>query len=158
MITQVEIARTLNLDVSTVNKILNRKRGTKFRPETVEKVYRLARKNGFDFGRLKFNHRRQHERHGVDLPAKLTLRFNDGSTFDRGETRIRDISSGGARLGDLNLKKGVLPVKPFRIELEFDDVKVDAVPVRFLLNGRLDLAVAFVGLNGQAKKRLKKLL
>lgn len=156
MITQVEIARILKLDVSTVNKILNRKPGTKFRPQTVDKVYRLARKNGFDFGRLKHHHKRAHDRREVDLDAKVAIRFNDGSVFDRGQGKIRDLSIGGARIGDFDLKKGVLPTRPFRFELDFDGVQIEAVPVRFVANGSLDIAVSFLNVDAIAKRRLKK--
>jgi transcriptional regulator with XRE-family HTH domain len=156
MITQVEIAKTLKLDVSTVNKILNRKAGTKFRPDTIDKVYRLARKNGFDFSRLKHHHKREHNRREVDLDAKLAIRFNDGSVFDRGQGRIRDLSVGGARIGDFDLKKGVLPTRPFRFELDFDGMRLEAVPVRFVANGSLDIAVSFLNVDGGAKRRLKR--
>ncbi|HLG42691.1 MAG TPA: PilZ domain-containing protein [Planctomycetota bacterium] len=158
MITQVEIARNLKLDVSTVNKILNRKPGTKFRPDTVEKVYRLARKNGFDFGRLKHHHRREHDRRPVDMESKVAIRFNDGGVFDRGLGRIRDLSIGGARIGDFDLKKAALPTRPFSFELDFDDVHLEAVPVRFVANGTLDIAVAFTNLDGGQRRKLKKLL
>lgn len=49
--TQVEIARRCNLDVSSVNKILNRVDGPVFRKETVQKVFRIAREVGYDFNR-----------------------------------------------------------------------------------------------------------
>ena len=53
MITQVELARTLGLDVSTVNKILNRRPGMRFRKETVRQVFQTAKSMGFDFNRIK---------------------------------------------------------------------------------------------------------
>ena len=39
MVTQSEIARQLGLDVSSVNKILNRRNGPVFRNETVKRVF-----------------------------------------------------------------------------------------------------------------------
>lgn len=158
MITQVEIARMLKLDVSTVNKILNRKPGTKFRPETVEKVQSIARKYGFDFGRLKFNHRRQSDRRETNLPVRLTVKLTDGTLFDQGESKLRDLSTNGARLTEIDLPKGVLPAKPFQVMIEMESVNLQAIPVRLISNGKLDIAVAFTNVDENAKKKLKKLL
>jgi transcriptional regulator with XRE-family HTH domain len=158
MITQVEIARMLKLDVSTVNKILNRKPGTKFRPETVDKVHSIARKFGFDFGRLKFNHRRQSDRRESNLPVRLTLKLHDGTLFDEGGSRLRDLSVSGARLTEIDLPKGVLPAKPFQMMIEMENFNVEAVPVRLISNGKLDIAVAFRNVDENTKKKLKKLL
>ncbi len=41
--TQVDIARELNIDVSTVNKILNHARGPVFTKETIRRVLRKAK-------------------------------------------------------------------------------------------------------------------
>lgn len=143
MITQVEIARMLKLDVSTVNKILNRRPGTKFRPETVEKVLKVAKKNGYDFSRLKFVHRRKFDRHDVNLEAKLTVLLPDGTTFDAGRATVENISAGGARITDLQLRKAVLPTRPFRLVLEIKNSRIEARPTRLQSNGKLSLGVAF---------------
>lgn len=47
MATQVDIARELGLDVSTCNKILNRVSGSKFRSETIKRVFLTAKKLGY---------------------------------------------------------------------------------------------------------------
>lgn len=49
--TQLEIARRCGVDVSSVNKILGRKRGPKFHEDTVYKVFETARALGYDFSR-----------------------------------------------------------------------------------------------------------
>ena len=51
--TQVEIARRVGLDVSSVNKILNRRRGSAFKEATVKKVFRAATQLGYSLERLK---------------------------------------------------------------------------------------------------------
>lgn len=158
MITQVEMARMLKLDVSTVNKILNRKPGTKFRPETVEKVISVARKYGFDFARLKFSHRRQHDRRATDVPVRLTVKLTDGTLFDQGESRLRDLSIGGARLCQLELAKGALPIRPFELVIDLENLHLQAVPVRFITNGNLDLAVSFTNVDETTRRKLRKLL
>jgi transcriptional regulator with XRE-family HTH domain len=51
MITQVDIAREVGVDVSSVNKILNRVRGPVFRKETIRKVFSVAHERGYNFNR-----------------------------------------------------------------------------------------------------------
>lgn len=51
MCTQLEIAQELGLDVSSVNKILSRVKGPVFRPETIKKVFQLAKKRHYDFNK-----------------------------------------------------------------------------------------------------------
>lgn len=62
MVTQQEIARRAGLGVSSVNRILSKRVGPRFRKDTVARVLRIARELGFDFGQLKHSHRRRHER------------------------------------------------------------------------------------------------
>src|SRR6185295_20277173 len=71
MVTQVEIARRVGLDVSSVNKILNKRAGPVFRKETIRKVFRVAKDLGYDFGRLKYAHRRRFPRKELSLGVEL---------------------------------------------------------------------------------------
>ena len=57
-ITQVEIARRLGLDVSSVNKILHGVPGLKWKDETVTAVFDAARDLGYDLDKIKFRHNR----------------------------------------------------------------------------------------------------
>lgn len=45
--TQVDIARRVGLEVSSVNKILNKAPGTSFKKSTVAMVFRVARQLGY---------------------------------------------------------------------------------------------------------------
>jgi DNA-binding LacI/PurR family transcriptional regulator len=49
--TQVDIAEEVGLDVSSVNKILNEKAGSVFKPATVRKVFAAAKRLGYNFSR-----------------------------------------------------------------------------------------------------------
>lgn len=49
--TQLEIARRVGLDVSSVNKILGQKRGPKFHEDTITKVFETAKAVGYDFSK-----------------------------------------------------------------------------------------------------------
>ena len=65
MVTQSEIARQLGLDVSSVNKILNRRSGPVFRTETVERVFEVAQRMGYNLDKLKHHHKREHPRRPI---------------------------------------------------------------------------------------------
>ena len=84
MITQVEIAHRVGLDVSSVNKILNRRSGPVFRKETIKKVFKIAKDMGYDFGRLKYAHRRRFVRKDISLGAEIYVYHKDGSLYDQG--------------------------------------------------------------------------
>jgi DNA-binding LacI/PurR family transcriptional regulator len=51
MSTQSEIAERVGVDISTVNKILNRVEGPVFRQETIKQVFSMAKKLKYDFSR-----------------------------------------------------------------------------------------------------------
>jgi transcriptional regulator with XRE-family HTH domain len=156
--TQVEIARQVGLDVSSVNKILNRRSGAVFKQATVEKVFRVAKRLGFSFDRLKRTHTRSHERREVHLSAKLALYGADGSLFDHGTCSVSDIAVCGASLVDVQLPKGKLPVAPFTVTLELTGKKshleVRGRVVRLRHDGetlRLGIAFQDVGPDLEAK-------
>ncbi len=46
---QIDIARKVGLDVSSVNKILSGSKRWNFKPETIAQVLRVAKKLGYDF-------------------------------------------------------------------------------------------------------------
>lgn len=146
--TQVEIARQVGLDVSSVNKILNRRQGAVFKQATVDKVLRMAKRMGYRFDRLKRTHVRSHERREVNLRAKLTLFGPDGAQFDRGTCSVSDIAACGASLFDVELPKGKLPVDPFTVVLEVTgkkkELEIRGRVVRLRHDGKsLRLGIAF---------------
>jgi transcriptional regulator with XRE-family HTH domain len=128
--TQTEIARRVGLDVSTVNKILNRRSGPVFKQTTVAKVFRVAKQLGYNLDGIKRTHRRSHERRTANFPAKLALYGKDGSRFDEGACTVSDIAVCGASLVDVKLPKGKLPVEPFTIRLEMTGKRDEPIEVR----------------------------
>ncbi|HEU4339851.1 MAG TPA: PilZ domain-containing protein, partial [Planctomycetota bacterium] len=149
MITQGEIARRLGLDVSSVNKILNKRAGPVFRKDTIKKVFKTARELGYDFGRLKYTHRRQFERREVAIGAEvLIVTTKDGSVYDQGVATIRDISLGGARVADLATPMGSLPTEPFTLTIRpmqkpLDEMELTGHIVRLHMNGQTSFGVEF---------------
>lgn len=119
MVTQVQIAQHVGLDVSSVNKILNKRQGPVFKKETVKRVFKVARELGFSFDRLKHVHRRRRARKTVDIPTEVVIYSADGQLFDNGKAVIRDLSPSGAQISGLILSKGVLPLQPFSVALRF---------------------------------------
>ncbi len=161
MVTQVEIARRVGLDVSSVNKILNRRQGPVFRKETIRKVFRVAKDLGYDFGRLKYAHRRRHPRKAVSLGAEVYIYHKDGSLYDQGVATIRDISLCGARISDVTLPLGTLPVEPFTIGLRpmqkpVDGLEIPGQIVRIHANGSTSYGVQFQKIDSATEKKLRR--
>jgi transcriptional regulator with XRE-family HTH domain len=162
MVTQIEIARRVGLDVSSVNKILNRRKGPVFRKDTVRKVFKAAKELGYDFGRLKYQHRRRHPRKELSLGAEVTIYRFDGQLYDQGVATIRDISLGGVRLSDLTLPLGTLPVAPFRVGIRpmqkpADGVEFPGRIVRLHVGGAPAFGVEFGTLDAALEKKLRRI-
>ena len=160
MVTQIEIARSTGLDVTTINKVLNRKTGPSFRKKTIEKVLRAACDLGYDFGRIKFNHRRRYERNSVKIRTTVTLFRNRGQVSDQGRATIADISHCGARITRLMLRRrNCLPIGPLSVILQPQEGPLRGV----LLRGWIvrvgvgpvpEYGVDFENLNVVAQERL----
>jgi transcriptional regulator with XRE-family HTH domain len=147
MATQLEIARKLGLDVSTVNKILHQVPGLKWKPETVQAVFRTAEELGYNFSKIKFRHQREYPRHQVDVPVGLEVELPGRGITESGRGRLRDISRSGARVSDLQIPSGTLPAGPFKFVLKIRGLKsrkpVKGTPVRVVNNGEVDYALRF---------------
>lgn len=111
MATQVEIARRTGLDISSVNKILNRKSRYRFRAATVRKVLKAARELNYDFGRLKHEHRRQHPRRHWGVPVELSLHDDAGALFDRACAVLSEASLSGGLLVAIAMPKASFPLR-----------------------------------------------
>jgi transcriptional regulator with XRE-family HTH domain len=161
MITQIEIARRVGLDVSSVNKILNRRQGPVFRKDTIKKVFKVAKDLGYDFTRLKYAHRRRHPRKPVSLGAEVYIYHKDGSLYDQGVATIRDISLCGARISDVTLPLGSIPVEPFTVGLRpmmkpVDDVEIPGHIVRIHTNGATTFGIQFQKVDASLEKKLRR--
>lgn len=110
MITQCDIARKVGVDVSTVNKILNRRPGPVFSKVTIRKVFQAARELGFNLDRLKHQHRRDHLRKPASTPAQIEIYKQDGTLHECGEALVEDLSAGGARLARVRVPSGTFPI------------------------------------------------
>lgn len=163
MTTQVDIARRLGLDVSSVNKILNRCAGPVFRKETVRKVFKAAKDLGYDFARIKFRHRRSHARRPVKIHAMVSVFNRNGALYDQGPATISELSAGGAQLQDVALPMGTIPLEPFTLAIRpvarpWNTVTLPARIVRVLMEDGVGFGVRFEPLDGPAKEKLERMM
>lgn len=162
-ITQVQIAKKLGLDVSSVNKILHGVPGLKWKDETVKAVFDTARDLGYDLDKIKFRHNRQYPRILLNLPAQIEIELPDHIIIDKGTAKIKNLSLGGARLSEVKLDKDSLPIEPFYILIRPKGVTFKNEPlrgqiVRLTMNGRLELGVRFENVDAAMAKTLRKLM
>src|SRR5437763_1233430 len=135
--TQLQIAKRVGIDVSSVNKILNKSPGGVFKKDTIRSVFKAARDLGYDLSRLKFQHRRRHPRKPVSIPLELSIYNLDGTLEGRGTARVQDLSLSGAQLGGIILPGQRLPIRPHIIGIRLLEgpllnVELRCRPVRFL--------------------------
>jgi hypothetical protein len=114
---QADIARRVGLDVSSVNKILNRHPGSVFTEKKIREVLRVARELGYDLSRLKHTHHRRHVRKSAMIAVELSVYRADGGLFDRGTAVVSNISVSGAFLIALVLSRQSIPLGPHMIGL-----------------------------------------
>ncbi|HLY74651.1 MAG TPA: helix-turn-helix domain-containing protein [Planctomycetota bacterium] len=164
MVTQLQIARQLGLDVSTVNKILNKREGPRFRKETIRKVFKVARQLGFDFGRLKYTHHRHHARTTLSVPLELSIYSPDGQLLDRGTATMSEISLSGALLSGIVLLNRAIPLQPHTIGIRIldgtlKDLEIKGTPVRFRhVGGAISVAIEFLKTEDAPIERLRKIV
>lgn len=90
---------------------------------------------------------RRWSRQAVRLSARVEVVVGR-KVVDRGSAVVRDVSLRGALLSDLRLRKGGLPLKPFRLRLELRSGKLAEMgaicaPIRFGRGRSFELAVEF---------------
>jgi transcriptional regulator with XRE-family HTH domain len=165
-VTQLEIARRVGLDVSSVNKILNRRPGPVFKKDTIKQVFKVARELGYDFTRLKYHHKRAQQRRPIAIPLELSIYNSDGTLFDKGAAVIKDVSLSGALLTAVVLPQQSIPLRPHTIGIRMLDgalkgVEIMARPIRLAHAGQnmgMNLAVEFLRTEEAKLKKLRKVL
>ncbi len=99
-------------------------------------VFRAAGRTEEFFDRLQA-HYRECKRKDVDAEADIRVFLEDGSEFDTGAARLRNVSPTGALLVDVKLAKGAYPTGPFSLEIDirsgpYRGISFRAEAVRFL--------------------------
>jgi hypothetical protein len=112
----------------------------------------------------KYDHNRRWPRITVNIPAHLEIHFvNEQQPPEFGNTRIDNISYGGAYLNNIFLDKGKIPLRDFRLFLETDQPplenwKAECKIVRVQIDGSFDAGVEFVDLSEHEKNKIIKLV
>jgi hypothetical protein len=159
-------ARRVNLDVSSVNKILNRRPGPVFKKDTIKQVFKVARELGYDFGRLKYHHKRGSNRKSMPVPLELSIYNSDGTLFDKGAAIIKDVSLSGALLTAVVLPQQSIPLRPHTLGIRMLDgalkgVEIMARPIRLAHSGQgqgMNLAIEFLRTEEVKLRKLRKIL
>jgi len=118
-VSQQAIADSLGLSRTTVTKILNRDPKYSASEATRELVFRTAEKMGYDFTTIRRPFKREYGRTEVNAPCQIEVVLEAGEVFDKGEAIARNIGVGGALLGNVNLNRGVLPLRNFILRIRF---------------------------------------
>lgn len=164
MATQLDIARRCRIDVSSVNKILHRRKGPKFKKETVKRVFKAARELGYDVGGLKREHRRRDERRTTEMAVELRIYLENGRHFDLGTAILRNVSLSGALLGALVLPRKAIPVQAYMLGIRtlegpLKDVEIVGRPVRLVHSkAGVEIAMEFHGLGEADLRQLRKIV
>lgn len=165
LVTQSEIARQVGLDVSSVCKILNSRNHSRFGRQTIQRVFKVARRLKYDFHRLKHVHQRRHHRVSVDLVAELLVYLRkDGTLYDRGHCSICDLSLVGACISGVALPRRALPLESYSFIIrpkckEMKDVEIRAFCVRsFFRDGLACVGVEFEKGTPSITQKLQKML
>lgn len=99
-------------------------------------VFRSAGRTEEFFDRLQA-HYRECKRKDADAETDIRLVLEDGSEYDVGTARLKNVSPTGALLVDVKLSKGSYPAGPFTIEIRlrsgpYRGIGFRAEPVRFV--------------------------
>lgn len=157
MVTQLEVARRAGVDVSTVNKILHRKPGPKFHRATIAKVFKSARSLHYPVDALKHAHRRTDNRRTVNLHCEVTI-YRGAIVHDKGTAMLRELSTQGARIGNISTAMNTLPLEPFTIGIRplGWELELQGTLIRFHASESLSLGIALLPLDKRGEMLLLK--
>ena len=158
-VSQQDIADRLGIDRTAVTKILNRTPGHSASKKTIEVVFKTAREMGYDFSRLRHTHGRRFERKPVQWQADLHIKLDDGSIWASGFGIVRNVSSYGAMVTDLDFKEGVLPIKPFMVVMTIKDGELKGVTaecevIRFKSHPYIDMGLNVIQISDEDRDRI----
>lgn len=95
-------------------------------------------------------HFRDSKRGSCKIPCDVVVVLNNGLNYDEGTAHLSNLSPSGALLTGLRLKRGSLPLAPFKLTLRlrgknYSGIRIEATPVR-LPAGGFGLGIQFDGL------------
>jgi transcriptional regulator with XRE-family HTH domain len=159
-ITQEDIANACKIDQGSVSRILNKDTRDSFAPETVDKVFKIARELGYLHPALVTSNRRDSIRRKAGFEARVQIIVGTNTVYDEGGVDVEEVSGTGMLLRNFRTKKRSLPMDRFKLDVEMSSkgktLKVRCRVVRFWDNeNEFGLAVRFEGMDDAARDRLK---
>ncbi len=171
-VNQQAIADLLDLDRTTVTKILNRDPKYSASEATKERVFRAAELLGYDFTTIRRPFKREYGRSEINSPCEVTLTLEDGTVFDTGHAVMKNLSVGGALVSNIRTARQVLPLQNFTMLLKFQDESDEAPslePLQGLVgecelvrlagsseDGEPELGVRFINATHRDRRRIQE--
>ena len=163
-VTQSDIAERVGVDRTSVNKVLNRYPRHNVSPETAAEIWKVARELEYDFKKIRRDpERRKYPRAHVEMEVDLEIMLEDGTPYDTGKGRVRDLSLAGVRLGDIETTKRSLPIDAFRCRLTIkspplEGLIFEGIFMRMQIGGTVEFGVVMRSLEREDKERLHRYL
>ncbi|HEY3227453.1 MAG TPA: PilZ domain-containing protein [Planctomycetota bacterium] len=160
-VTQEDIANACKIDQGSVSRILNKDTRDSFAPETVDRVFKIAREIGYLHPALVTSNRRDSTRKKVEHEARVQIIIGTNTVYDEGAVDVEEVSTSGMLLRNFRTKKQSLPMDRFKLDVEISSPKSKTFHarckvVRFWDNEHeFGLAVRFEALDDTARERLK---
>lgn len=161
-VSQADIARAVGLDQGSVSRILNQDRRDSFAPETVERVFRVAREMGYVHSALVNTNRRGSIRKKVALEGEVTFVTQGAQTYDQGRADVHEISVHGMILKNLRTLRKAYPMEPFHVRVviaspPLQGLALTCKPVRFWADGaEQGIAVRFLDVPEGDQQRIRE--
>jgi hypothetical protein len=115
--TQLDIARTLGIDRTTVSKVLNDAPGVYAGMRLRARIFEAAKKLGYDSRRLRSKQKIQAEKRLVEIPAKVEILLWDGAVHAKGTATVVRLDASSAELADFKITPSSIPLKPCYVSL-----------------------------------------
>ena len=160
-ITQEDIANACKIDQGSVSRILNKDTRDSFAPETVDRVFKIARELGYLHPALVTSNRRDSVRKKVGYDARVQIIIGTNTVYDEGAVDVEEVSMTGMLLRNFRTKKQSLPMDRIKLDVEVSSPKAKTLKVRCRVvrfwdnEHEFGLAVRFEGLDDTARERLK---
>ncbi|HZL72890.1 MAG TPA: PilZ domain-containing protein [Planctomycetota bacterium] len=160
-ITQEDIANACKIDQGSVSRILNKDTRDSFAPETVDRVFKIARELGYLHPALVTSNRRESIRRKAGFEARVQIIVGTNTVYDEGGVDVEEVSNSGMLLRNFRTKKRSLPMDRFKLDVELSSPKTKSLRVRCRVvrfwdnENEFGLAVRFEGLDDSARERLK---
>ncbi|MBI4232192.1 LacI family DNA-binding transcriptional regulator [Candidatus Peregrinibacteria bacterium] len=163
-ITQKDIARLSGLDQGSVSRILRGDDRDSFSKDIAERVFKIAREQGYIHPSVTSLNKREMPRKKAGLMADIKVVGSNGKVFDEGTAQVQSISLSGMLLKGIKTKKMMLPINYFTMEIRpkhifFKDFKASASIARFVKSDEgLAMAVAYTSISFENRDKIKKFL